>query len=277
MTQPLSPSTSSFDSGGQNRDFVLFLRRAMMDMETEVVLERETKPAYQAPTTTKTTQIGALTLSAEFDEVIAAMGIVQAAVNENGLLIAQGKNDVFQNDYAPLQYILKAISPLLRQNGITLLQPYEANGNHVRVTTIFMKGKQFASMTSAMMAESALPQSIGSAITYCCRYSIRAMLGLAVDSPGDRDDDGNAASGKSVSDVPVNATEVNAVRQKEKPSDSDVAYTPALRRYLKSAEAADLDALQNAKRQMATFKLSDDEKQILERFVTERIESLFES
>jgi hypothetical protein len=202
MTQPLTPSATPFDPGGQDPVFVTFLRRTLMsevlDMQRpDIEQEMPIRPAIGYMVTTK---IGALTLSADFDEVIAAMGEVQAAINVDGLL-AHAKNDVLQNAYAPLQTILKALSPSLRKNGVTLLQPYETKGGTVKVTTIFMKGKQFASMTAEMTADNPFPQAIGSAITYCCRYSIRAMLGLAVDTPADRDDDGNMASGTVASET----------------------------------------------------------------------------
>jgi hypothetical protein len=313
MTQPLTPSATPFDPGGQDPVFVTFLRRTLMSEVLDIQrtdIEKDQMPGRPAIGYMVTTKIGALTLSADFDEVIAAMGEVQASINIEGLL-ANAKNEVLQNAYAPLQSILKALSPSLRKNGVTLLQPYETNGGKVKVTTIFMKGKQFASMTAEMTADNPFPQAIGSAITYCCAYSIRAMLGLAVDTPADRDDDGNMASGTvasetvtreksknesadrvstapdaeckdgaknegSVTAKPASVAETSPSQEKPAPVKEDISagYSAALRRYLKSTETANIEQLGNAKMQIQTFKLSSDEQVTLEKAIDARIAQL---
>lgn len=238
-----------------------------------------------------TTQIGALTLSREFDQIVSAMGDIQSAINAQGIG-ADKQNEVLLNPYSSLPAILKELSPLLKQHGITMLQPWEVSGSTVRVTTVLIKGKQFASMSSSVTADSPHAQAIGSAVTYCCRYSVRAMLCLAVDLPGESDDDGNRASGRSASAAqePQKATESStgtkvAPDAQEKASgkaevsksDEPAGYSEALRGYLKRVEISDIQGLASAEAQVSAFRLAENEKKILLDAIADRKAKLSKS
>lgn len=253
------------------------------------MVETISKPEIEMPVQHKisnqseseTTQIGTLTLSREFEEIVKALGDIQSSINTSGLT-AESVNEVLNNPYASLPAILKALTPHLKSHGITLLQPYEANGSTICVTTIFIKGKQYASMSASMEADTPHPHSIGSVITYCCRYSIRAMLGLAVDGPGDQDDDGNRASGvvasESASSVPITATQsATAVKAKTSEKPDPTGYSEALRGYLKRVETADMAGLTSAEAQVPAFKLKKEEQEILLKAIRERKEKLVAS
>jgi len=228
-----------------------------------------------------TTQIGALTLSRDFDEIVKSLGEIQAAINETGLK-ADTQNDVLLNMYAPLPVILKALTPYLKQHGVTLLQPYVVHDDQVHVTTVFIKGKQYVSMTSAMKADNTYAQAIGSAVTYGCRYSIRSILGLAVDGGVDQDDDGNKASGVSstsksgtqsgaASTTPATSTKKPAGQADEQ---APSGYSDKLRSYLKRVESSDLAGLTSAKSQVPAFKLGEKEEKILLDAIERRMELL---
>lgn len=248
--------------------------------------EDEPEPAVCAvQLMSSTTRIGALTLSREFDEIVAAMGEIQFAVNQAGLT-ADAKNEVLQNAYAPLPVILKSLSPHLKNHGVTLLQPFEVKDRTIRVTTILLKGKQYASMTAEMLADNAFPQAIGSAITYCCRYSVRAVLGLAIDVPGDEDDDGNVGSGRRAtardasvgngSDLKSSVQGSDQGQQRMQDSSSG-QFSDALRGYLKRVKTADLTGLNAAESQVQAFKLGDEERKILIKAIHDRKAELSEA
>lgn len=251
--------------------------------EATQIAEVETSPQSKGSlqSVPLTTKIGALTLSREFDEIIPALGAIQSAINEGGVT-ADTRNAELQNLYAPLPVILKALAPYLKEQKVTLLQPYETDGETVRVTTIFIKGTQYASMTASMTSESRYPQAIGSAVTYCCRYSVRSILGLAVDGPGDQDDDGNSASGVKHKDRPILAStsegkvEVSTSHADE-PSTDPVKYSEALRGYLKRVDAAEKAGLVSAKSQVSSFKLIASEEKILLKAIDDRLAKLEET
>ncbi len=217
-----------------------------------------------------TIQIGTLTLSGEFDEIVAGLGAVQAAINENRL-VAESRNEVLGNPYASLPAILRALTPHLKAAGITLLQPWESHGDIVRVTTVFLKGKQFAAMSASIRADNSLPQAIGSATTYCCRYSVRAMLGLAVDGPDDQDDDGNLASGVTARGA---SSKPRADATSDRKGEQPTGYSEKLRGYLKRVATADLAGLTSAEAQVPAFGLAETEEKVLLDAIRERKQAL---
>lgn len=254
----------------------------MQETLTTADVEVPAQPKTPLQSVSLTTQIGALTLSREFEGIVTALGSIQTSINEQGLT-AQTKNEVLQNLYASLPAILKALTPHLKSQNVTLLQPYEVDGKTVRVTTIFLKGKQFASMSASMSADNEYPQAIGSAVTYCCRYSIRALLGLAVDGPGDLDDDGNSASGISTGSASAQASKEGTATKpsaskpassKGEDGDGPAGYSESLRNYLKKVKCSDIAGLTSAKSQVNAFKLSKDEEEILLSKINERMEAL---
>jgi hypothetical protein len=90
--------------------------------------------------------------------------------------------------FAPLNIVLDAIRPALRDNGLAISQtPSTATG--VR-TTLFHESGQWISFEPLLIHPAGgTPQNVGSAISYARRYSILSILGLATE-----DDDGAAGS-----------------------------------------------------------------------------------
>lgn len=252
---------------------------------TEATLQQHEVDAADAPRQPRvplesvqlTTQIGALTLSREFEEIVKTLGEIQASINQSGIA-ADKQNEVLLNPYSSLPAILKDLSPVLKEHGVTMLQPFEVSESTVSVTTVIVKGKQFVSMTASMTAEGSHPYAIGSAVTYCCRYSIRALLSLAVDGPGElSDDDGVKASGvtSQKADKP-GASHVPATVDKkpaDKPGEGDsTGYSDKLRSYLKRVESSDHAGLTSAKSQVPAFKLGEKEEKVLLNAIEERIQ-----
>lgn len=97
----------------------------------------------------------------------------------------------YRYSYAELPAVLDAVRPALATNGLSVLQPVEVRGTHVRVWTMLLHTSgEWLRTALVLQADSPKPQAIGSAITYGRRYGLSAMLGIAADE----DEDGALAS-----------------------------------------------------------------------------------
>ena len=92
--------------------------------------------------------------------------------------------------YATLPHILSIITPILRKNGLVLIQPVI---NTCVVTKLIHidSGQILESVYDIVCKDATNPQQIGSAVSYARRYSISSILNLNIDD----DDDGNSATG----------------------------------------------------------------------------------
>lgn len=105
-------------------------------------------------------------------------------------------NPFCKNKYATLNSVMDACRPALDKHGIWLTQlpmpaPIELGSGHIGLLTKLThaeSGQWQASFTVAPLPKND-PQGMGSALTYCRRYALTAMLGMVME-----DDDGNAAS-----------------------------------------------------------------------------------
>ena len=95
--------------------------------------------------------------------------------------------------YADLDSVLKAVRPLLAEQGLSFTQIPVANENMVGVNTIIMhsSGQYIESDPFLVPAKQQDAQGYGSCMTYAKRYSLSALLGISADE----DDDGNYGSG----------------------------------------------------------------------------------
>lgn len=99
--------------------------------------------------------------------------------------------------YAPLDSIMAKVGPVLAQNGLALTQPFgvsEQGGPILETMLIHTDGSMIRSQLPLPVHQGATAQELGSLITYCRRYAIVAILGLATED----DDDANHASGNTV-------------------------------------------------------------------------------
>jgi hypothetical protein len=102
------------------------------------------------------------------------------------------KNPAFKSEYATLASVVEAARGPLTENGICFIQSpgaMEEGGISVATTLVHTSGEWFKSTVTMPVKDRSNAQAVGSAITYGCRYSLMAMLGLPP-----VDDDGNAAS-----------------------------------------------------------------------------------
>lgn len=103
-------------------------------------------------------------------------------------------NPAYRSKYADLSSVIEATQAALNKNGIAILQAPQLEGQMVTVTTRLQheSGEFYESDLSlpAVQRDRFDAQSVGSAITYACRYGMQSVLCVPRE-----DDDGNAASG----------------------------------------------------------------------------------
>jgi hypothetical protein len=100
------------------------------------------------------------------------------------------KNAHFRSSYATLENVIDTARPALQEAGIAFVQaPGMVVDGSVEVTTMLVHSSgEWMRSTLHVPLGKRDPQGVGSAITYGCRYSLMAMLGLPP-----TDDDGEAA------------------------------------------------------------------------------------
>jgi hypothetical protein len=93
--------------------------------------------------------------------------------------------------YAPLEAILRAVTPALAKEGLAISQNIASeNGTDYLETSLRLGTEALVSRVKVLVVEQG-PQAYGSALTYARRYGITLLLCICADD----DDDGNAAEG----------------------------------------------------------------------------------
>lgn len=116
-------------------------------------------------------------------------------------------NPYFKSMYADINALLEAVEPLLRKNGLYVLQPIEGN----RVCTYIVDAETGAHVCSALeLPPLTDPQKLGSCVTYFRRYTLQSLLSMQA-----VDDDGNHAA--NVSNQPM----IEPMKISMKPKKSD--------------------------------------------------------
>lgn len=131
-------------------------------------------------------------MSQEIGDLFKALGACQKSfpiIGKNAV------NPHWKNRYADLASIVEVVNETLPQYGLSYSQVPSADSQHVSVATIIAhESGQYIKGILNMVARDAGPQSIGSTITYCKRYALQSMLGIAT---ADEDDDGEQGHGRS--------------------------------------------------------------------------------
>lgn len=108
-----------------------------------------------------------------FDAIHKAQGVMTGVAKDS-------VNPHFKNRYAGLENVIEAAKPALQANGLAFTQaPGALVDGSLEVTTMLMhvSGQWLRSTLHVPLAKRD-PQGVGSAITYGCRYSLMATLGL---------------------------------------------------------------------------------------------------
>jgi hypothetical protein len=117
-----------------------------------------------------------------------------------GPALKTSTNPHFKSRYADLSACVEAVLDALNDNGIALVQKSYDCENGVMVETMFVheSGEMMECGILHFPASKADPQGHMSALTYARRGSLMAACGIAPE-----DDDGNAASRKTVIEKPT--------------------------------------------------------------------------
>jgi hypothetical protein len=99
-------------------------------------------------------------------------------------------NPHLKNKYAGLEDIMGTIRTPLREAGLVVSQ-LPGDGTLTTLLAHFESGEFVKSTISLAPVKDNNPQAVGSALTYARRYSLSAVLGLAI---GEDDDDGHRAA-----------------------------------------------------------------------------------
>lgn len=127
-----------------------------------------------------------------------------ALLNAQGMLRGVGRdgtNPHFKSRYATLENVTDTIRPVLQEFGVLFMQaPGNVDEHGVMSLTTWLihseSGETFSTTIQVPLVKRD-PQGVGSAITYACRYSLMALLGLPP-----VDDDGESA-GRAETTTPI--------------------------------------------------------------------------
>jgi ERF superfamily len=127
-------------------------------------------------------------------EPTATNELAAALAKAQGMMRAASKdstNPHFKSKFADLASVWEAIREPLSTNGLAVVQlpSTEPNGGATITTVLLHTSGQSLSAKLTMPVAQATPQGFGSALTYCRRYALCAVVGVVADE----DDDANAA------------------------------------------------------------------------------------
>jgi hypothetical protein len=155
---------------------------------------------------------------------------VKARSEIETLLVKDGKAN--RSTYPTLAGILAAITPTLIAHGLVLMQETTSNEYGVGVSTTLLHSSgssiDFAPLT--MQPADLKPQTVGSTISYCRRYSLISALGLV---GGKEDDDGEKGTygDKPIAKAPANSYQDDELWEpSEKPKKPDTLSQAQLTR-----------------------------------------------
>lgn len=154
-----------------------------------------------------------------------ATALAKAQANM-GKALKQANNPHFRSKYADLGNVMDACLPALNEAGIALIQPTGEDEHGRYVETILIHGESGESLSCRvpLIVSKNDMQGYGSAVTYCRRYGLMAMAGIAPE-----DDDGNAAA---------KAPPKQEQRQ-QKPQETDAEAIERAKEYLAEADSLD--------------------------------------
>ena len=133
---------------------------------------------------------------------IASLTAFAAAQAQMGSAFKNAKNPFLKNKYADLTAIQNAVYPAFHANGFAIMQSpgKDEFGPFVETTFAHISGDKYSGKVYLEYKANDM-QSLGGAITYARRYGLASMSGVPVE-----DDDGNAATGRTASKQPENAS-----------------------------------------------------------------------
>jgi hypothetical protein len=132
--------------------------------------------------------------SESINELAKALSLAQGEITG---ALKDSANPFFKSHYADLASCWDACRVALSKNGLAVTQfPTTQDGSTFLETTLLHSSGQWMRSSLIIRAKDDTAQAQGSGITYARRYALCAVVGVA-----QVDDDGNAASGRSNSEI----------------------------------------------------------------------------
>jgi hypothetical protein len=125
----------------------------------------------------------------------AAQGAFEQIRRDKSVTVTMKSGGKYSFNYAPLESILRAVTPALSKHGLALTQATKAleSGKEFVETTLRHASGEVLTNVIPIFVRDDGPQAYGSALTYARRYGVTLLLCISADD----DDDGNAAEGNS--------------------------------------------------------------------------------
>jgi hypothetical protein len=149
--------------------------------------------------------------SDQINEITMAMSKVQGVMKP---AVKDSKNPFFKSNYADITACMDACREPMTQNNLAIFQPtYYDEAGKIYILSILSHttSGQFIKSYTPVLMQKVDCQSFGAALTYTRRYALSSLIGICTE-----DDDGNAASGKTV---------INAVQQPQPTKISKEQFT----------------------------------------------------
>lgn len=123
------------------------------------------------------------------------------------------KNPFFSSNYVPLEGVVSSIDKAIGETGLSYMQNTLTTEGGICVQTIIthVSGEFIVCDPMMMPVSSKKPQEVGSALTYCRRYSLSSAFGIC----SDFDDDGNAANGNDPNKIKKQQTKKSSTDKTE--------------------------------------------------------------
>lgn len=151
------------------------------------------------------------------------------AVNEMKNPVNLAENSYHHSKYAPLSEVIEKVKPVLAKHDLAFMQipyvQYEAFSDNKQVAVVSIEtklvhisGEMIEFPPVIIKTGNINPQAVGSVITYCRRYSLSSIFGLA---GKEEDDDGNLSSLEyphPQQQVAIEQNQIQKVQQQETPS-----------------------------------------------------------
>ena len=181
-----------------------------------VTIKKQEDPATEQAVTDgddKKSRDGSIELFGDAEQIKLLFESMADVGGEISSVTKGSTNPFFNSKYAPLDSILKNLKPVLAQYGLALIQIPLAPG--VIQTVVSHKGGGYFKAKSYIpVPRNADAQKVGSAISYCRRYTVCALFSIQLDE----DDDGNSVSNAK--------KQTNATVKKSQTVQQDVTELP---------------------------------------------------
>lgn len=184
------------------------------------------------------------------DKIAPALVAAQKAVSPAH---KTASNPHFRSNYATLGDVWDAAQKPLADNGLAVTQGVEDadDSGFTLVSTLWHTSGQWISEGVRIPLEKATAQSAGSGITYGRRYGLTSLLGIVADD----DDDGNAASGKTVTHASAPVVPISSVKAQSTPTAKPNGQPPKARSAVPSCPTCGGEMYDNrAKKASGEFK-----------------------